>query len=55
MPKFQDVELKDGRILKANILVKTITSMLVRTEENEYKLISRSFLMDESKFKFRKD
>lgn len=53
MLTFTEIELKDGTSIRANVIAKTITALIVRTEDNKYKLISRGFLLHEEKFKFR--
>lgn len=50
---FVKVKLKSGEELSAHVLAKTITTLIVRTEDNKYKLISRDFIENEEDFKFR--
>lgn len=50
---FVEVDLKSGETLFVHILAKTVTSLIVRTEDNKYKLISRDFIVNEEDFKFR--
>ena len=53
MSKFVEVELTSGKVLQCNILAKTVTALVVRTEDNRYLLISRDVLTDPEKFKFK--
>lgn len=53
MSKFIEIKLKDGCLIKGNVLAKTINLLLVRTEDNKYLMISREHLEDPEQFKFR--
>lgn len=50
---YKEIELKSGVKLRANILAKTITAIVVRTEDNRYFLVSRDVLVNSEQFKFR--
>lgn len=50
---FVTIKLKSGVALQAHVLAKTITALIIRTIDNQYKLVSRDFIENEDDFKFR--
>ena len=48
-----DIELKNGEVLKGNILAKALNVLVVHTENNKFFLVSRYQLAHPEKFKFR--
>lgn len=52
MSKYVSIELKSGKTIEGNVIAKMVTSMVVRTVDNKYLLISRDTLVDPSQFKY---
>lgn len=53
MAAYVTLKLEDGRILQVNVLSKTLTSLVVRTNDNKYLLVSRDFIVNKEDFKFK--